>query len=91
MKRTTIFWILAIVSTLVFAFYQRVTGPTYALSGKTNFEGKEIAYKLERSHSSSSNYLIEINAGDPAIRGVLYFRKFNTKNEFSEVMMNGTE
>jgi hypothetical protein len=91
MKRTTIFWILAIVSTLVFAFYQRVTGPTYALSGKTNFEGKEIAYKLERSHSSSSNYLIEINTGDPTIRGVLYFRKFNTKNEFSEVMMNGTE
>jgi hypothetical protein len=91
MKRTTLFWILAIVITLVSAFYQRVTGPTYELSGKIILDGKEIAYKLERSHSSSSNYLIEIKTGDNSIHGKLYFRKFNTQNEFSEVNMTGGE
>ena len=91
MKRTVLFWIIAIVSTLVFAFYQRVTGPTYPLSGSTNFNGKEIKYKLERSHSSSSNYLLEINTGDPSIRGILYYKQFNTKNDFTEVAMNGTD
>ncbi len=91
MKRTTLFWILAIVITLVSAFYQRVTGPTYELSGKIILDGKEIAYKLERSHSSSSNYLIEIKTDGNSIHGKLYFRKFNTQNEFSEVNMTGEE
>lgn len=91
MKRTTLFWILAIVITLVSAFYQRVTGPTYELSGKIILDGKVIVYKLERSHSSSSNYLIEIKTGDNSIHGKLYFRKFNTQNEFSEVNMTGGE
>lgn len=91
MKKTILFWIIAIVSTLSFAYYQRVTGPTYALSGSANFNGKEIKYKLERSHSSSSNYLLEIKTGDPSIRGVLNYKKFNTQNEFTEVIMTGTD
>ena len=91
MKRTTLFWIIAIVVTLISAFYQRVTGPTFPLSGKVVLDGKEIAYKLERSHSSSSNYFIEINTNDSSIHGTLYFRKFNTQNEFSQVNMTGGE
>ncbi len=91
MKRNTIFWILAVVITLVSVVYQRVTGPTYPLHGKVNLDGKEISYKLERSHSSSSNYLIEINTGDPLIHGALHFRKFNTQDEFTSVSMQGKE
>ena len=91
MKRNTIFWILAVVITLVSVVYQRVTGPTYPLHGKVNLDGKEISYKLERSHSSSSNYLIEINTGDPLIQGTLHYRKFNTNDEFTSVKMQGKE
>lgn len=91
MKRTTLFWIIAIVSTLIFAFYQRVTGPTYPLSGSVTLNGKEINYKLERSHSSSSNCLIEINTGDPSIQGTLFYRQFNSNDPFSEVKMRGSE
>ncbi|MCX6169018.1 MAG: hypothetical protein NTX65_06755 [Ignavibacteriales bacterium] len=91
MKRTTLFWLIAIVVTLISAFYQRVTGPTFPLSGKVILDRKEIACTLERSHSSSSNYLIEIITNDSSIHGKLYFRKFNTQNEFSEVNMTGGE
>lgn len=90
MKRTILFWILAIVITLISAFYQRVTGPTYPLSGKINFDGKEISYKLDRSHSTSSNYTVELNTGDPSIHGVLYVKKFNSYNGFTEIEMSGT-
>jgi len=89
MKRTILFWILAIVITLISAFYQRVTGPSYPLSGKINFDGKEISYKLERSHSSSSNYALEINTGDPSIHGALYVKKLNSNNGFTEFEMTG--
>ena len=90
MKRTILFWILAIVITLVSAYYQRVTGPTYPLSGKINLDGKEISYKLERSHSTSSNYFIEINTGDPTIHGSLFMKKYNSNNDFTEEEMMGT-
>lgn len=91
MKRTTLFWILAVVITIASAVYQRVTGPTYPLSGKVVFEGKEIKYKLERSHSSSSNYLLEIQTGDPQTHGVLNWRKNNSGEEFAKVEMTGSE
>lgn len=89
MKKTILFWILAIVITLVSAIYQRVTGPTYSLSGKVNLVGKEIAYKLERSVESTTNYLIKIETNDPSVEGVLYWRKFNTSGVYTAVQMKG--
>ncbi len=89
MKKTILFWIIAIVGTLVFAFYQRVTGPTYSLSGKINFDGKDISYKLERSQETVKNYLVEIETGDETISGILFWRKFNSGNDFTALPMTG--
>lgn len=91
MKKTVLFWILAIIITIASAVYQRVTGPTYPLSGSVQFEGKTIKYKLERSHSSSSNYEIEITTGDASVRGVLNWRKFNSEEDFTAVEMSGID
>ena len=91
MKRTILFWILAIVITLVSAVYQRVTGPSYPLSGKINFDGKEISYKLERSQETVKNYQIEIETGDEAISGTLFWRKFNSGNDFTAIPMTGSK
>ena len=91
MKRTTLFWILAVVITIVSAVYQRVTGPTYPLSGKVVLEGKEISYKLERSRESTEDYVIRIDTGDPFVTGVLYWKKFNTDDEYRAVPMNGNK
>lgn len=89
MKKTILFWIIAVVSTLVFAVYQRVTGPSYPLSGKINFDSKDISYKLERSQESVKNYLIEIETGDETINGILFWRKFNSGNDFTAIPMTG--
>ncbi len=91
MKRTMLFWIVAIVITLISAFYQRVTGPSYPLSGKINFDGKEISYKLERSQESVKNYLVEIETGDETISGILFWRKFNSGNNFTAIPMTGSK
>ena len=89
MKKTVLFWILAVVITLISAVYQRVTGPTYPLSGKINFDDKEISYKLERSQETTKNYLVEIETGDETISGILFWRKFNSGNDFTAVPMTG--
>jgi hypothetical protein len=89
MKRTLLFWVIAVIGTLVFAVYQRVTGPTYALSGKAHLDGKEINYKLERSRETGSDFLIEIATGDETIGGIVFWRKFNSGVEFTQVPMTG--
>ena len=90
MKKTILFWSLAFIITIASAVYQRVTGPTYPQSGSLqDFNSQTIKYKFERSHSSSSNYLIEINTGNENIRGKLHWRKFNSNEEYTVVEMTG--
>ncbi|MBA4406342.1 hypothetical protein C0389_03615 [bacterium] len=91
MKRTTLFWIIAIISTLVFAVYQRVTGPTYPLSGKVNLAGKEISYKLERSQETVKDYSVEIEIGDETVSGILFWRKFNSGENYTAITMSGVK
>ncbi len=87
MSKGLIFWILAIVITIGGAYYQRVTGPTYPLTGKIFINQKEIKYKLERSHSTSSDYLIEINTGNRTIAGDLEWKRYRTSDDWSDIKM----
>lgn len=87
--RRIILWILAFLITAGSAVYQRVTGPTYPKKGEVQLAGKKIKYKLERSHVSNSNYLVEIETNDPQIQGELYWRPYQNKGEFNSVKMTG--
>lgn len=87
MKRTDLFWIIAVVITLGGVYYQRTTGPTYPLSGKINFSNEEINYRFERSHSTSSDCPVEININNNMIGGKLFWKRFKTNDEFTGVTM----
>ena len=91
MKKTILFWILAFIITIGSAIYQRMTGPTHPVSGSVNFDGKKISYVLDRSNESTSNCVVQIKTGDPAISGILKWRKFKTLDPFNVVEMKGTE
>jgi hypothetical protein len=91
MKRRILFWILAVIITIASAVYQRMTGPTYPLSGSVNLNGQEIKYQLERSQESTQNYLIEINTDDESINGILFWKKHNSNDEFTRVQMHGNK
>ncbi len=87
MGKTIIFWILSLLITLGGAYYQRKTGPTYPVSGKILLGDKVIKYHLERSHSSSSDYNIKLNFGDPSIKGILSWKRYKTDDEFVDLEM----
>lgn len=91
MKSSTLFWILAFAITIISAVYQRVTGPTWPLSGKVMLDGNEISYKLERSYETTGDYTIRINTNDPMVTGVLFWKKFNSSDEYSDIPMNGNK
>lgn len=89
MKKPILFWILAFIITAGSAVFQRMTGPTYPKKGEITFSGQKIIYKLERSHVSTSNYIVELETGDPEIKAVVKWRKFTTLDEFFVAEMKG--
>ncbi len=92
MRKTFLFWLLAFIITAAGAYYQRITGPTYPASGKFFLSGKEINYKLERSHISPENCLVEIKA-DPSVKGFLEWKRYKTNDKLISIPMtysNGT-
>lgn len=84
--KSILFWFLAFLITISSAIYQRVTGPTYPVKGRVNFDGKLITYKFERSHSSNKNYLIEINI-DNNVEGILYWKRYKFDQNFKSILM----
>lgn len=87
MKKTVLFWILAFVITAVTAYYQRVTGPTYPLSGKTQLNGTEIKYKFERSHVTSSDAPVTVAVPDSSFSGTLKWKRYKTADNWTNVPM----
>ncbi|MFA3783912.1 hypothetical protein ABRY23_12700 [Melioribacteraceae bacterium 4301-Me] len=91
MSKQTYLWVLAILITIASAVYQRITGPTYPLTGGVLIDGHEIKYRLERSYSTSSNYLIKINTGESEIKGNLFWRKYKSNSKFNSIQMKGNK
>ena len=67
--------------------YQRVTGPTYPLSGNVSLNGNEIHYKLERTHPGTTNHIVKIETGNEAITGVVGWKRHKTNDDWTRVPM----
>jgi hypothetical protein len=89
MKQTVLFWILAVVITVASAVYQRLTGPTYPLSGTITLAGgHQVSYMLDRSHAGSDNAPVSILTGDSSIAGTLVWRPYKSSEEWQTSVMS---
>lgn len=89
--KNILFWALAVVITLSSAVYQRTTGPTYAVDGETEFDGRSISYSLVRSHGGNSDQEVAIFVGDGNIEGALFYRRYKTGDQFTSLPMKMTD
>lgn len=87
MKKSVLFWIISFVITIAAGYYQRVTGPTYAVSGSSIFVDKEYSYKFDRSESGSNDNLVKVNLADQSISGNLMWKRFNTNDDWLIIEM----
>jgi hypothetical protein len=87
MKSSRLLWTLATVITIVCAVYQRVTGPTYPVRIRQEFAGSAIRGRLERSHPGPADCPIQIQAPDPAVQGVLRWKRFKSADTWTEIPM----
>lgn len=87
MNKSVWLWLIAFVLTVITAVYQRMTGPTYPVSGQVTFEGSQIDYALPRSHGGEGDHKIEINVKDNSIEGKLLWKRYKTSDDWSTVEM----
>lgn len=83
MKKTILLWVIAFVLTVLTAVYQRMTGPTYPVSGKIKIENKEVKYSLDRSHGGEDDHLIKIKTDDDLTRGIVSWKRFKSSDDWT--------
>lgn len=83
MTKSVIFWILAFLITVGSAVYQRLTGPTYPVSGNVIFKGVQIKLKLERSHQGFTDQRVNIISPEKEVGGYLFWKRYKTNDEFT--------
>ncbi len=87
MKKTLLLWIAAVVITIGAAVYQRVTGPSYPVTGEAKIGVISLPFTLPRTNSSSSDLQIEINTGKLPLTGKVTWKRFNTDDKYSAIFM----
>lgn len=80
MKRTVLFWIIAILITVASVVYQRMTGPTYPVRGSMQIDGNPVSYTLERSHSTNEDYIIKVSTGNAVLHGFVTWKRFHSND-----------
>ena len=74
--KKSLLWAASLVITLVFAVFQRLTGPTYPLRGEVPLPEAGAAYRLVRSCETGADCLVLRTRAD--LTGDLFWRRYRT-------------
>jgi len=81
--KSVLWWIFAVFFTIAMASYQKKTGPTYPISGKTTLNGKEIKYKLIRTAENDKDAEIALKVPDASITGTITYKRFKSNDSLT--------
>lgn len=87
MKKSLLFWLIAVILTLSAAYYQRITGPTYPVTGNFKLNDETLTYSLERTHGGLNDHLISVQTNDKSVSGTLQWKRYKTKDDWHNVEM----
>ncbi len=84
--KKTVYWILAVVITLVLSIYQRMTGPTHPKSVTVELNGESYQLKLPRSGVQKDEMvtLRGVTSATP-IDAQLHYRRYPTADDYTTV------
>jgi hypothetical protein len=90
MNKSLIFWLLAFFITAGAAVYQRMTGPTYPVSGTIQFRGQVISYRFDRSHGGEDDHTVKLQSADNSLRADLNWKRYKSNDTWSSTPMKNT-
>jgi hypothetical protein len=79
--------LFALLITLLTAYYQRATGPTYPKRGEVTINGVAYDYKLLRSHGGETDAQIAVTIPDTSVHPVLKWRRFKAGDDWTAIPM----
>ena len=82
MRKNSTLWAIALVLTLASAVYQRVTGPSYPARGTVTLGGETYRLRLERTHVTTSDQVLEVPIADRKVTGEVKWRRYPTSEEY---------
>lgn len=83
MKKSIFLWVIAFLITIGSSVFQRLTGPTYPISGKTDFNNSQIEYNLLRSHSTSKDCEVKIKIKDSDLKANLHWKRYKLNEDWN--------
>lgn len=83
--KVVFYWILAVIITFAAIIYQRKTGPTYDKKTEVIIDNQNYKFKLVRSHGGTTDCKIQLGMPDKNVDGVLEYKKYPTKDEWTLV------
>jgi hypothetical protein len=87
MNKSLIIWLIALILTLLLAAFQRMTGPTYPVSGIVDFNNEIAEYEFDRSHSGEGDHTIQIKNDNAGLQAELFWKRYKTKDDWTRVIM----
>lgn len=78
-------WLLAFIITILAAYYQRKTGPTYPQRLNVTLNNTDSELKLVRSLGLDERAEVKLGIADTSIKAALFYRRFKTDDEYSRV------
>lgn len=80
-----ILWSLAFIITILAAYYQRTTGPTYPKDLEVTVNGMKYELGLIRSISLDQEAVVKLKIKDPSVSASLYYKRFKSSDEYQKV------
>ena len=87
MNKSIFIWLIALILTLLLAAFQRMTGPTYPVSGTVQFNQDFVEYAFDRSHGGKGDHTVQIINNDRGLQAELFWKRYKTKDDWTRVKM----
>ena len=78
-------WLLAFIITILAAYYQRKTGPTYPQRVNITLNSTETGLKLVRSLGHDERSEVKLGIADTSIKATLFYKRFKTDDQYRPV------
>ena len=88
--KNTLFWLLAVVITLVLSIYQRMTGPTYPKKVTIELNGAQYKVKLPRS-GVLQDEIVALKGIPQHTDAQLHYRRYPTSDDYTTVDFKWTD
>ncbi len=82
--KKTMYWLLAVVITLVLSIYQRMTGPTHPKSVTVELKGESYKLKLPRS-GVQHDEIVALKGVPSDTKAQMHYRRYPTSDEYTTV------